>query len=212
MNRSLVVTGTDTDAGKTLVSAAIFGQYKVGFSDLSYYKPVQTGYPNDDDAATVAKLSGCSRVIRGLQFLEPLSPHRAAELENREIDVDRLLADTEHLSQTGRLLIEGAGGLFVPLNRRTLFIDFFERIDCPVVIVARSGLGTINHTLLSVEALRSRNIKIAAIAFMGPPNHDNIETIRQFTNVPVLGPIQFEDFQNGPPVIDTDKILFRYFE
>ncbi|MBW7857290.1 MAG: dethiobiotin synthase [Leptonema sp. (in: Bacteria)] len=212
MNRSLVVTGTDTDVGKTLVSAAILGQYCSVFADLNYYKPVQTGYPNDDDAATVAKLSSCNQVIRGLQYKEPLSPHRAAELENREIDVDQLLADTEQLSRTSRLLIEGAGGLFVPLNRSTLFIDFFERINCSVVIVARTGLGTINHTLLSVEALRSRNIKIVAIAFMGPPNYDNIETIRRFAEVPVLGPIQYQDFENSPPIIDVDKILFRYFE
>ena len=152
---ALVVTGTDTGIGKTVVAAMLTLAL-----DGVYWKPVQAGTREGTDAATVAALTGLGpeRVIaERYRLTEPLSPHRAAELDGVEIDAPSLVLPAE--APGGRpLIIEGAGGLMVPLTRRTLYIDVFQRWGAPVVLCARTALGTINHSLLSVEALRSRDI------------------------------------------------------
>ncbi|TKB05414.1 MAG: dethiobiotin synthase, partial [Mesorhizobium sp.] len=113
----------------------------------------------------------------------PLSPHRAAELDGVEIDAHALV-----LPATDRpLVVEGAGGLMVPVNRRTLYIDVFARWRAPVVLCARTGLGTINHTLLSIEALRARSIELLGIAFIGDEMADTQRTIAEIGNVRILG-------------------------
>ena len=164
--KGLIITGTDTDAGKTMVSAALFRQYCAINPNLYYWKPVQTGYPPDDDTQTVVNLSGCNRTITGLRYSEPVSPHLAAEIDGQQLDAGQILSMYNDIQSD--VLIEGAGGLFVPLNRKVMFIDVFARLQLPVVLVARTLLGTINHTMLSVEALQRRSIPIAAIAFFDP--------------------------------------------
>jgi dethiobiotin synthetase len=177
----IVVTGTDTGIGKTVFSAGL-----ARLLDGMYWKPVQSGLDGETDSETVARLAGLSpeRILpEAHRLTQPLSPHRAAELDGVTIDPDRLA-----LPETRRpLIVEGAGGLMVPLTRAHLYIDTFARWRAPVVLCARTGLGTINHTLLSLEALRRRAIPLLGIAFIGDAMDDTERTIAVFGKVRVLG-------------------------
>jgi dethiobiotin synthetase len=162
----LFVTGTDTDAGKTVFSSALAGALKA-----RYWKPIQAGTADGTDSDTVRDLSGLapSMIIpEGFRLSTPCSPHRAAELDGIEIDCDTFCPP-----DVDPLVVEGAGGLMVPVTRDVLIIDLVERWRLPVVLVARTSLGTINHSLLSLQALRSRNIPIVGIAFVGDPAPDS---------------------------------------
>jgi dethiobiotin synthetase len=177
----IVVTGTDTDVGKTIFSAGL-----TRFLGASYWKPVQAGLQDETDSAIVRRLSEASsdRIhAEGWRLHTPASPHWSAELDEVEIDVERLLPP----ASARPLVIEGAGGLLVPLTRTTLQIDVFARWCLPTVLCARTRLGTINHTLLSLEALRARGIPVLGIAFLGDAHPDNERTIAAFGKVPVLG-------------------------
>lgn len=180
---ALVVTGTDTGIGKTVVAAMLTLAL-----DAVYWKPVQSGTLEGTDTATVAALTGLGSehfLAERYVLTQPLSPHRAAELDGVEIDPAALVLP--EMPAERLLVVEGAGGLMVPLTRRTLFIDVFQRWGAPAVVVARTGLGTINHTLLSVEALRTRNIPIVGVVFVGDANADNEETISAYGGVRRLG-------------------------
>lgn len=181
---ALVVTGTDTGIGKTVVAAML--TLALG---AVYWKPVQSGTEGGTDTAVVAALTGLGPerlLAERYVFSQPLSPHRAAELDGVELEPAVLELPVE--TAEGRpLVVEGAGGLMVPLTRQVLFIDLFQRWAAPVVLVARTGLGTINHTLLSVEALRRRAIPILGIAFVGEAIPDNEQTICAFAAVKRLG-------------------------
>ena len=181
MSRALVVTGTDTGVGKTVFAAGLAGAL-----DGAYWKPVQAGLEEATDSALVARLSGLPRdriLPETYRLQTPCSPHRAAEIDGIAIDPSRLVPPAE-----GRpLVIEGAGGVLVPLTRDLVFADLFARWDFPVVLVARTALGTINHSLLSIEALRRRGIAIAGIAFVGDANEDTESTIATLGGVRRLG-------------------------
>ena len=178
---TIVVTGTDTGIGKTVFAAGL-----TALLDGVYWKPVQSGIKEETDSEIVTRLAGLApeRMLpEAWRLKEPLSPHRAAELDGVEIDTDALA-----LPATARpLVVEGAGGLMVPVNRRTLYIDVFARWAAPVVLCARTGLGTINHTLLSIEALRARSVPLLGIAFIGDEMADTQRTIAEMGNVRVLG-------------------------
>ncbi|MBT1154063.1 ATP-dependent dethiobiotin synthetase BioD [Aminobacter anthyllidis] len=181
MTASIVVTGTDTGIGKTVFAAGL-----TALLDGIYWKPVQSGIEEETDSEIVARLAGLSadRVLpETWRLKEPLSPHRAAELDGVEIDADALALPVNERP----LIIEGAGGLMVPVNRRTLYIDVFARWQAPVVLCARTGLGTINHTLLSIEALRSRAVPLLGVAFIGDEMADTQRTIAEMGKVRVLG-------------------------
>ncbi|MCC6598696.1 MAG: ATP-dependent dethiobiotin synthetase BioD [Alphaproteobacteria bacterium] len=190
MSEQCVITGTDTDVGKTVVSAMLM--LALG---ASYWKPVQCGLAGGVDTKAVQRMTQlpASRFLEERYILsEPLSPHRAAELDNVTIDIQAL-----NPPQTdGALLIEGAGGLMVPMNRERLQIDVFKKWNLPVILVARTGLGTINHTLLSLEALAQRRIALHGIIFTGDENTDTIRTIREFSKVRVLGRLPVLDSLN----------------
>ncbi|RWK23277.1 dethiobiotin synthase, partial [Mesorhizobium sp.] len=159
MTKRIVVTGTDTGIGKTVFSAGL-----AGLLDGFYWKPVQSGLNEETDSEVVARLSGLpdGRVLPEVYRLTmPLSPHRSAEIDGVAIEAD----DLSFPVLPTPLVIEGAGGLMVPLNRQTRFIDIFEQWRLPVILCARTALGTINHTLLSIEALRARSIPLIGIAF-----------------------------------------------
>lgn len=179
MAGGFIIAGTDTDVGKTVFAAAMMAA-----GDFIYWKPVQCG--PDVDRAAVQKLSGANdrRFIESAYvFQNPLSPHLAAELEDRAVDVDRLaLPDAP-----GPLLVELAGGVMVPLTRDVLQIEMLKRWGMPVVLCARTGLGAINHTLLSVASLRAHDVPIHGLAFIGENNPDNMRTIADFSGVKVLG-------------------------
>ena len=179
--RSIVVTGTDTDVGKTVFAAGLAGAL-----GSSYWKPVQAGLEGATDTARVAALSGlpsAKLLPEAYRLRTPCSPHRAAELDGIEIDTDRLTPRPIE----GLLVIEGAGGVLVPVTRDTLFADLFARWGLPVVLVARTGLGTINHSLLSIEALNARAVPLLGIAFIGDAQEDSEAIIAERGKVRRLG-------------------------
>ena len=172
----LVVTGTDTGVGKTVLSAAI-----ATAAGVAYWKPIQSGLAEGEDADTVRALGVSQIQASAYRLTEPLSPHRAAELDGVSIDPDRLAVPE------GPIVIEGAGGVLVPITRQLLFADLIASWSLPVVIAARTGLGTINHSLLTVEALRSRGVPIVGIAFVGDAQEDSEAIIAKFGRVRRLG-------------------------
>ena len=188
---TIVVTGTDTDVGKTVFSAALAGAL-----GAQYWKPVQAGLDPSSDAASVTLLSGLppERILpEAYRLNTPCSPHRAAEIDGVTIESDRLA-----LPQiAGPLVVEGAGGVLVPVTRDLLFADLFARWACPVVLVARTALGTINHSLLSIEALRGRDVPILGIAFVGEAQDDSEATIAQIGGVKRLGRLPLLDPLNA---------------
>jgi dethiobiotin synthase len=187
--RGIFVSGTDTSVGKTVVSAAILHRLR-SHGPVRYWKPVQTGIELEDDAATVRVLGGCDEseiVESGVRLSRPLSPHLAARLAGQRIDLSDLLSHINGSGDQGRWIIEGAGGVLVPLNERDLMVDLMVRIAVPVLVVARTTLGTINHTLLTVDALKARKLHIVGVVMVGDPSPDNRTAIEQFGAVPVLG-------------------------
>jgi dethiobiotin synthetase len=179
----IVVSGTDTGLGKTVFAAMLTAAL-----GAAYWKPVQSGTEGGTDAETVARLAGvpAERILPERYVLsQPLSPHRSAELDGIEIDPGALVLPAP--ADGAPLVVEGAGGLVVPLARRTLFIDVFCRWGAPVVLCARTALGTINHTLLSVEALKARGIPLLGIAFIGEAMPDSERTIVEFSRARRLG-------------------------
>ena len=192
MKSAIVVAGTDTDVGKTVFAAAL-----VAALDGYYWKPVQAGLDGETDAEIVRRLSGlpAERVLPEVYRLTTAaSPHLAAERDGVEIDFEGL-ANAPVFAQDRAVVIEGAGGLLVPLTRTLLQIELFARWDAPVVLVASTRLGTINHSLLSVEALKRRRIPLLGIAFVGEENADSERTItemggvRHLGRLPVLDPL-----------------------
>jgi dethiobiotin synthetase len=188
---TIVVTGTDTDIGKTVFAAGLAAAL-----GASYWKPVQAGLDEGGDAAMVARLGvATARILPSAYALHtPCSPHRAAEIDGVTIDPDRLALP----AVDGALVVEGAGGVLVPVTRTLLFADLFARWQQPVVLVARTGLGTINHSLLSIEALRARGVPILGVAFVGDAVEDSEATIaaiggvRQLGRLPRLDPLNAE--------------------
>jgi len=176
-----VVAGTDTDVGKTIFAAAL-----VGTLDGAYWKPIQAGRDPETDAVTARRLSGLDqdRILpEAYVFSTAASPHRAAERDGITIDPSHLAIPAHDRP----LVIEPAGGLLVPLTRKLLQIDVIAEWGAPVVVCARTGLGTINHSLLSLDALRRRRIPIHGIAFIGDANDDSENTICAFSGARRLG-------------------------
>ncbi|MDD3436606.1 MAG: dethiobiotin synthase [Candidatus Gastranaerophilales bacterium] len=181
--KNLVIAGTDTNIGKTICSALL-----MSVLEGTYFKPVQSGSLYDNDTETVKKISELSEehfLSEKYVLKEPLSPHRAAELENITIEEKELTLP--HEVKYNPLIIELAGGLMVPINRKTLMVDVIKHWDAQIILCAANSLGTINHTLLSIEALKTRNIDLAGIIFIGEDNIDNQETIIRFSGIRKLG-------------------------
>ncbi len=172
----LFVAGTDTGVGKTVVSALLAGA-AAKHGQALYWKPVQTG--SDDDARTVGELASHANLKlcpNAYHFSLPAAPDQAAAAQQASIDVHALRKELESLDRErgdARLVVELAGGLCVPLTERYLQIDWLEQARAQLVLVARSGLGTLNHTLLSFEALRRRNLEPRALFLVGPPHEAN---------------------------------------
>lgn len=201
----IFITGTDTDVGKTVVSS-----WLCLHSKSAYFKPIQTGNLYDVDTATVQKLSTKTRTYKeAYSYSEPLSPHLAAELDGGRIDLDNICLPDEK-----NLIVEGAGGLLVPLNENQLLIDLVKRLQLPVILVARSSLGTINHTLLSLEALRQRDIPILGVIMNGE-NKGNEVAIERYGKTPVLAsfprivgePVTYE-YLSSIPMPDRLRNMF----
>lgn len=186
--RGVFVTGTGTGVGKTVLSAAIMWRYRRDVP-LRYWKPVQTGIEQDDDTGEVARLGGLEEseiLADGVRLRDPVSPHLAARRSGARIAVEDLLGAAG--SRNGRaLVVEGAGGVLVPINESETMADLMAGLGLSAAVAARSGLGTINHTLLTVEALRARSIPVAGVVMIGEPDRDNREAIECYGSVEVLG-------------------------
>lgn len=192
--RRFIVTGTDTNIGKTVFAASLTAAL-----DGIYWKPVQAGLDGETDSQTVARLSGAPALPEAWRFKLAASPHKSAAAEGVHID-----ADTLTLPQTDRpLVVEGAGGLLVPLNARTLYIDVFARWGAPLILCASTRLGTINHTLLSLEAIRARSIALLGIAFLGEANDDSESTICGIGGARRLGRLDPVAPLDGPRLRDA---------
>ena len=195
----LVITGTNTDIGKTVFAAALAAAL-----DAAYWKPIQTGFDGSGDAEAVARLGVKTILPEAYRLAAPLSPHRAAELDGVAIDPVRLVPPA-----AARLVIEGAGGVLVPVTRDLLFADLFARWALPAVLVARTGLGTINHSLLSIEALRTRGVPILGVAFVGDANEDNEATVAAIGGVKRLGRLPMLDMLDAGTLATAFAATFR---
>ncbi len=182
----LFVSGIGTGIGKT-ISAAIITEAL----HADYWKPIQSGSDDVSDSETVALLvsNAETRIYKEAYSLKhSSSPHYAAKLEGANIDISLCALPT-----TRRLVVEGAGGLMVPLTEKHLQIDLVKQLELPVLLVVKNYLGSINHTLLSLEVLRSKGIKALGLVFNGPPFNDNEEIILKFCDLPVLGRIDMAE-------------------
>ena len=193
MTQAIVVTATDTDVGKTVFSAGL-----VRAIDGCYWKPVQAGLDGGTDSETVARLSGlpADRILpETYRLATPASPHHAAAIDN--VVIEPALLDPPHCDR--RIVIEGAGGLLVPLGGGLLFADIFARWRFETVVVARTTLGTINHSLLTIEALRARDVPIHGLAFLGDAVRDSeaiiaeISGVRRLGRLPIVDPLTREN-------------------
>lgn len=192
------VAGTDTEVGKTIVSALICARYKDEVP-LAYWKPIASGSIEGRDVLTVGELSGVATIDEHILLEQPLSPHLAARLEDQAIEPEAVVRELrQHLAGERSLVVEGVGGLHVPItDDGVLLSDLMPRFGLPAVVVARSTLGTINHTLLTLEALRARHIDIAGVVLDGPPNPENRRAIREFGEVEIIGQV--------PPLEPLDR-------
>ena len=175
----IVVTGTDTGVGKTYVSAALCD------AETTYVKAAQTG--DDDDAATVRELSGAT-VHTLAWYPEPLSPERSAARANVPCITPREIADfVERLD--GRVVIEGAGGLLVRFGDEGTIADVAELLDAPLIVVARAGLGTLNHTALTVEAIERRGLRCLGIVIGSWPRDPDLACMCNLDDLESIAPI-----------------------
>ncbi|MFN8300820.1 MAG: dethiobiotin synthase [Chitinophagales bacterium] len=181
--QTVFVTGIGTNVGKTIAAAVL-----VEALQADYWKPVQTGSPPDSDTQIVSSLISNQKTKtypEAYVFSTPSSPHHAAAHEGKEIDLHNMPLPIT----ANRLILEGAGGLLVPLNGNRLMADYITMLQMPVIVVVRNYLGSINHTLLTLENLQLRNIPVAGLVFNGDPFLDNEAIIQQFSYVNVLGHI-----------------------
>ena len=173
----LVVSGTDTGIGKTVLAGAI-----AMATGSAYWKPIQAGLDDETDSERVAAL-GVRTLPEAYRLSAPCSPHWAAEMDGLRIED----ADLGLPAREDNLVVEGAGGVLVPIRDDLLMADLFARWGLPVVLAARTALGTINHTLLSIEALRARGVPIHGVAFIGNPVESTEATIARIGRVKRLG-------------------------
>ena len=190
MTRTYFISGTDTNVGKTIVSAVLATKLAA-----HYFKPIQCGLNkmNLKDSEVVKSLSNKAKILNELYFLKkPLSPFVAAKLEKKQIDVNKILQFVKNL-KTKKLVIEGAGGLNVPINSNYLMSDLCQKLNTPLILVSRTKLGTINHTLMSLEVIKKKKINLMGIIFFGKKELETLETIRFFgkkilkKNIKILG-------------------------
>ena len=199
-NSKLVITGIGTDVGKTVVSSIIAEALKA-----SYWKPIQAGDLDNSDSIKVNGFTDNVTVLpEAFRLSEPISPHAAAEIDGVEIAKDDLdLPEVE-----GNLIIEGAGGIMVPVNSNGLtFADIIERWNLPTIVVSRHYLGSINHTLLTLEVLQSRGVIIEGLVFVGAENKATEEIILKSTGVKFLARIPMAKELNKTFVLEQAESI-----
>ena len=206
MNKqTLIVAGIGTEIGKTVASAVL-----VEALQADYWKPIQSGGLDDSDTDAVRRLTSNSTSFfhpEAYRLTQPLSPHAAADIDGVTIELDKLTPpETQN-----RLIIELAGGLMVPLNSHDLTIDFVQKVGFPVVLVSRNYLGSINHTLLSVDACRNRHIPLLGILFNGPTVPASETFILNYTGLPCLGRIGQEEHLTQETIQKYARLIGQNF-
>lgn len=193
-----VVTGTDTGIGKTIFSAAL-----AQATGTPYWKPIQSGLEDETDSEVIARLAGVSIRPEAYRLVTPASPHIAAEIDGVNIDTKTLTPPP------GDLIVEGAGGALVPVTRTTLYADLFARWQIPVIVCARTALGTINHSLLTIEALKSRGVPLHGVAFLGDAVEDSEAIIAKLGGVRRLGRLPIVDPLDSATLAAAFKANFQ---
>ncbi|RNF36018.1 dethiobiotin synthase [Paracoccus methylarcula] len=195
---TLVITGTGTGVGKTVFAAGLAAALRA-----SYWKPVQAGLEEATDTETVSALTNCRVLPERYRLRLPASPHLAAEDLGLTIDLDAL-----SLPQTdGLLIVEGAGGVMVPLNRQSFYLDLFTRWQAPVILVALTALGTINHTALSLAALRRAGCPVLGVVFNGPPEPEVEQSIVDICDTRHLGRLDPLPELSRPALLEAFKAI-----
>lgn len=179
------ITGTDTNVGKTVLSALLCAALPA-----RYWKPIQTGASEGTDRQQViswAEISHEQTLPEAYIFDDPVSPHLAAERAGKEICLDTIAPPVHDLSTP--LIVEGAGGVLAPVNGHQFMTDLMLHLRLPVILAARSTLGTINHTLMSLQVLRISGIEARGVVLIGPENQENRKAIERYGKVRVIGQI-----------------------
>ena len=208
MNGDFFVTGTDTGIGKTLLSSLL-----VAALNRKYWKPIQTGACEGTDRETVMKWAGVAAdrtFPESYIFDLPVSPHFAAEQEGNAIELRRI----SRPASSDAVIIEGAGGVLVPLNNEALMLDLIRELRAPVIVAARTALGTINHTLLTVTAIRNAKLDVYGVVMIGKDHPENRRAIERYGNVPIVGWIPWLETIDRQTLIATFRQHFdtRAFE
>jgi dethiobiotin synthetase len=197
--KPLFVTGIGTEIGKTVISAALVEKLQA-----DYWKPVQSGELVYSDSMKVRDWISNKKTrifSEAYRLTQPFSPHKSAAIDGIAIEADKFI-----VPETGNtLIIEGAGGLMVPLNNRFLMIDLIKQLDAEVILVSKNYLGSINHTLLSAYALKQYNIPIKGIVFNGPRDIYSKDYILQYTGIHLLGHIPEYKSIDKKAIIDAGK-------
>ena len=183
MNDTYFITGIGTGIGKTIVSAILTEKLKA-----DYWKPIQSGDLETSDSLFIKHLISNTQTVihpESYRLGQPLSPHLSAKLDGIDINLDYIKAPQTN----NRLIIEGAGGLMVPLNDKQLILDLIKKLKAKVIVVSQNYLGSINHTLLTLEILKFNHIQVEGILFNGGANAESENYIANYSKVKVLGNI-----------------------
>ncbi|HEY9791544.1 MAG TPA: dethiobiotin synthase [Candidatus Obscuribacterales bacterium] len=197
------MTGTDTGIGKTFVSAVLLKA-----TGGSYWKPIQSGTLEQTDTEWVKEMTRLPSdhfFDETYKLTQPLSPHASAKIDGTRIDMNAFKLPACDFAP---LIVEGAGGLMVPLNEDAFILDLIEQLNLPVVVVARSTLGTINHTTLTLNALRARKLSILGVVLNGEPNEGNKQAIEEYGKAPVIACVP----PMGAPTPETIDKTVDYFK
>ncbi|MFH1542843.1 MAG: dethiobiotin synthase [bacterium] len=195
----IFITGTDTGVGKTYITALMAQSLHDQGLDVGIMKPISCGPQKENDAVILKELLNIKDdlgLINPIQLKDPLSPYAAAKKEKKQINLDRIFSSYKRLAKEhDMVLVEGVGGVLVPIEKEYLVVDMIKDFNLPTIIVARAGLGTLNHTLLTIEALKKRKCKIKGIVMNGYTGKeisekDNAEIIHELTGIPILAKVK----------------------
>jgi dethiobiotin synthetase len=189
MNKQIIVAGIGTEIGKTVCSAILVEHLKA-----DYWKPIQSGFPEDSDVRTLQELTTEARTFHPSTYnlKAPLSPHTAAELEGIQIDLEKFALP----KTTNSLVVELAGGLLVPINDQQTNLDLIKQLNLPVVLISKNYLGSINHTLLSIELLKQHGVTLEGLILNGDSNPSGEKFIESYSKLPVICRVKQENTLN----------------
>jgi dethiobiotin synthetase len=199
--KSLFVTGIGTGIGKTIVSAVLTEKLQA-----DYWKPVQSGDLDNSDTLKVQSLVSNQKTVfhpETYKLTQPYSPHKSAAIDDVEIDPAKFILPKTY----NNLIIEGAGGLMVPLNNQFLMIDLIKQLNVSVVLVSQNYLGSINHTLLSVAILKQYGINMEGIIFNGKTDVDSEQYILQYTGIKLLGKLPDFESIDKQPIMEAGQLI-----